>query len=138
MPAGEVPNFSLIVPDMCHNMHDCRVAQGDTWLRTFLPTILGSGVYRQGGIVVLTFDEGTGQSNQIPTLVLTPAMRRGTRCGQHQDHYAMLRTIEDLFGLPPLGAAAQRTSMLGCFLDAQGRPLKPDDVGLPEPSPRPS
>jgi hypothetical protein len=135
---GQVPNFSLIVPDMCHNMHDCKVADGDAWLRSFLPMILGSRAYQQGAIVVVTFDEGSAKSNQITTFVLTPGMRRGSRCGQHQDHYSMLRTIEDLFGLPPLGAAALRSSMLRCFVDAEGRSLKPDDMGLPEPSPRPS
>jgi phosphatidylinositol-3-phosphatase len=124
LASGDVPNFSLIVPDMCHNMHDCTVADGDTWLRGFLPTILRSRTYQQGGIVVVTFDEGSGKSNQIPTFVMTPGMRPNTRCGAHQDHYSMLRTLEDLFGLPPLGAATQRTSMLRCFL-------------LPEPSPAP-
>jgi acid phosphatase len=72
-------------------------------------------------MVVITFDEGSSKSNRIPTMVLTPAMRPNTRCGAHQDHYAMLRTIEDLFGLPPLQAAAQRTTMLPCF----GLPASP-------------
>ncbi|GAA2331571.1 hypothetical protein [Dactylosporangium salmoneum] len=33
-------------------------------------------------------------------------MRPGDRA-ERVDHYAVLRTIEDAYGLPPLGAAAQ-------------------------------
>jgi len=31
--AGGLPDFSLVVPDLCHSMHDCSVAVGDAWLR---------------------------------------------------------------------------------------------------------
>ena len=36
LAAGRLPDFSLVVPDRCHDMHDCSVAAGDAWLRTFL------------------------------------------------------------------------------------------------------
>jgi len=38
--AGRLPNFSLVVPDLCHDMHDCSVATGDGWLKRFLPPLL--------------------------------------------------------------------------------------------------
>ena len=37
---GRLPNFALVVPDLCHDMHDCSVATGDAWLRRFLPPLL--------------------------------------------------------------------------------------------------
>ena len=32
--AGALPSFALVVPDLCHSMHDCSVAVGDAWLRS--------------------------------------------------------------------------------------------------------
>jgi hypothetical protein len=35
--ARRLPDFALVVPDTCHDMHDCPVASGDAWLASFLP-----------------------------------------------------------------------------------------------------
>ena len=32
-PRRRPADFSLVVPDLCHSMHDCSVAVGDAWLR---------------------------------------------------------------------------------------------------------
>jgi acid phosphatase len=44
-------NFWFIVPNLCHDMHDCSVAAGDQWLKGFLPSILGSAAYRSNGLI---------------------------------------------------------------------------------------
>jgi phosphatidylinositol-3-phosphatase len=31
--AQELPDFALVVPNLCHSMHDCSVGVGDAWLR---------------------------------------------------------------------------------------------------------
>jgi phosphatidylinositol-3-phosphatase len=97
---GVVPNFSLIVPDGCHDMHDCSVAVGDRWLRGFIPKILGSRGFGSGGVLVITFDEDNGAArNHIATIVVNPRARPGTRSSARFDHYSLLRGIEDVFGL---------------------------------------
>jgi hypothetical protein len=50
LASHRLPSFSLVVPDLCHDMHDCPVAIGDRWLRGLVPALLGSG--RLGGGVV--------------------------------------------------------------------------------------
>lgn len=35
-----LPDFALVVTDLCHDMHDCPVATGDRWLHSFLPSLL--------------------------------------------------------------------------------------------------
>ncbi len=110
--------FTFVTPDLCHDMHDCSTAAGDRWLASFVPQILRSGEYAAGRTAVfLTWDEDDGSSsNQIPTLVIAPHVRPGTRSSAAFDHYSLLRTTEDLLGLPTnLGAAARAPSMRQAF-----------------------
>jgi hypothetical protein len=105
LAAGRLPPFSLVVPDLCHDMHDCSVATGDRFLKALVPELLRALGPR--GYLVLTFDEGT-TGQPIATIVAGPGARRGARQTARVDHYGVLATIEDTFGLPRLGAAAGR------------------------------
>ena len=63
---------------------------------------------------MVTFDEDDGTpANHIATVLVGPMVRRG-RYGQVIDHYNVLRTIEDMYRLPPLGLAA-RAKPLKCW-----------------------
>ena len=130
VPLGARPDvsarFTFITPNLCDDMHSCprssdrktQVAIGDAWLARRLPQILTSRAYRAGRTVVfLTWDEDDGSaSNQIPTLVISPTTRRGTRSAARFDHYSLLRTTEDLLGLRGhLGHAAGARSMRRAF-----------------------
>jgi phosphatidylinositol-3-phosphatase len=110
--------FTFVTPDLCHDMHDCSTADGDRWLAGFVPQILRSAEYAAGRTALfLTWDEDDGSaSNQIATLVVAPQVRRGTRSAATFDHYSLLRTTEELLGLPAhLGAAARAPSMRAAF-----------------------
>lgn len=98
--------FSLIVPNLCDDEHDCPIAEGDRWLRTWMPLILASPSYRSGRTVVLvTYDEGTGADNRVYTVAVAPSIRPGTIVRTPLDHYALLRTAEQLLELPCLAHA---------------------------------
>ncbi len=61
---GETPALSYIVPDRCHDGSDTVCAPGqpsglvsaDAWLQTVIPQIEASPGYKQGGLIVITFD----------------------------------------------------------------------------------
>ncbi|HZR93994.1 MAG TPA: alkaline phosphatase family protein [Gaiellaceae bacterium] len=101
-----LPRFALIVPNLCHDEHDCSVATGDAWLRRYVPRILRSRAYRAGGTALfVTYDEGTGADNRVYTVVASATTRPGTVVSTRFDHYSLLRTIESLLGLPCLAHA---------------------------------
>ena len=108
--------FTLITPNLCHDMHDCSTATGDTWLAGFVPKILRSRVYQAGAAVVfITWDEGEGD-NHIPTLVLSRYTRPGTVSRKAFSHYSLLRTTEALLGIrEKLGQAAKAADMRAAF-----------------------
>jgi acid phosphatase len=91
-------------------MHDCPKGDADAWMRHKLDSYV-AGAATHNSLLILTFDEDNGtDGNHIPTLVLGAGVRPGDR-PERVDHYAILRTIEDLYGLAPLGAAAQATPL---------------------------
>jgi phosphatidylinositol-3-phosphatase len=108
--AQQLPDFALVVPDLCHSMHDCSVRTGDRWLARTIPPLLDV----PDTAVFVTFDEGTAP-NHVPALVLGTAVRPRTSFARRTNHYGLLRTIEDAWGLPPLGASAHTAPITGIW-----------------------
>src|SRR4051812_31933065 len=105
--------FTFITPNLCSDMHDCSVSQGDGWLSAWMPKILDSPEYRSGTTAVfVTFDEDDHSSNNhIATVVVSPSTPSGTVDVTRYDHYSLLRTTEEMLGLMPLGNAMNAPSM---------------------------
>jgi hypothetical protein len=111
--ANALPDFAWITPNMCNDMHDCSVSAGDTWLKTWVPTILQSPAWKDNGVLFITFDEGqttagccgNAAGGRIATLVISPLGRPGFVSETPYTHYSLLRTIESAWGLLLLGRA---------------------------------
>jgi hypothetical protein len=112
------PALSLIVPNSIDDGHDgtppASITAADTWLANNVPAILASPAYQDGGLLVITFDEGVSTQGccgdnpgggKIATLVLSPLAQSGVTSSVPYTHYSVLRTIEDAFGLPLLNHA---------------------------------
>lgn len=122
LKTGQVPNFSLVVPDLCHDLHgDLRCLGranverlGDTFLKTWADRIMTSSIWKPGAALIITFDEGEdaqGGGGQVATLILTPDGKAGVVSDQPYNHYSLLRSLEDHFSLPPLREAAHAAPM---------------------------
>ena len=101
--AATTPNFAFITPDTCNDMHDCPVSTGDTWLKNNLPAILNSPACTTDKcLLILTWDEDDhGPTNQVLTIFAGSAAKTGgVTSSVPYTHYSLLRTIENIFGLP--------------------------------------
>ncbi len=100
-------------------MHDCPVRTGGNRLREHLDGYVRWAIAHDSMLIV-TFDEGHGTSaNRIPTIFVGPMVRPGAY-GQRIDHYRVLRTLEDMYGLPALGGAATANAIAGIWLPGRG------------------
>jgi hypothetical protein len=114
LAAALPPDFVWVTPNLCHDGHDCDTATADAWLQSFIQPLLGSAWYGSGGVVIITWDEGSSSGGcchgahggHIATLVLSARTVPGARLATPVDHAGVLRTIEDLYGLPHLADAA--------------------------------
>lgn len=103
------------------------------FLGQWVPRILRSPAFRRDGLLIITFDESNGAppdgsdaccgerplpggpppgvrgpgGGRVGAVLLSPFIRPGTVSTVPYDHYALLRTIEDIFGLSHLGYAAE-------------------------------
>jgi acid phosphatase len=110
----QLPTVSLVVPNMCDDMHDCGVATGDAWLKANLSAYADWAPAHNSELIV-TFDEDDfTDANVIPTTILGAGVKPGPSA-QHIDHYSVLRTIEDMYGLPLAGNSAQAEPVSGIW-----------------------
>ncbi len=111
-------NYELIVPNLCNDMHDCSVATGDKFLQGFVPQILKSGSWQNGGVLFIVWDEGTsgrGGGGQVPLLVISSAVKQGYRSTVPHNHYSLVRTIEDAWGMRCLNLACRADNLGDMF-----------------------
>ena len=142
LATGQWPNFALIVPNQCNEMHGLHapglppgcestdvpslIARGDKVVGELVKRIQATAAWRSADnvAIVITFDEGAGKTREgccavtpnapsnyggghIPTIVITNHGPRGVRDATPYNHYSLLRTIEDAFGVTEhLGHAA--------------------------------
>jgi len=110
LAGGRLPRFVVITPDLKHEMHDGTVPTADTWLRHLYRQLVASSAWRGDTRLVVTFDEGTSSrgigglqgGGHVATIVVGPKVPAGVRDATPYDHYALLRSIQARFGLPPL------------------------------------
>jgi phospholipase C len=114
LAANTVPDFVWITPNLCHDMHNCSVQTGDTWLQSFVPQILNFPAWQSQGVLFITWDEGESDAGccqiahggHIPALVISPLGKAGFQSQVAYDHASLLLTIEEAWGLGKLGDAA--------------------------------
>lgn len=125
---GQTANFNFIVPDVCHDMHgapECRGRRaldqdGDAFVAGWTKRIMASPSWTNGAAIVITFDEGgggdaVGGGGKVATIVVTPDGPRGVVSRASYNHYSLLRTLQDGFGLPLLRGAKTAAPMADLF-----------------------
>lgn len=139
------PNYSFIVPNLCHDGHDAPCVDGEPgglesandWLADNVPAILNSPAFDDNGLLMVTFDEAEGGDNptddasaccneptgpntinpgglapgpgggRIGAVLVSNCIEPGTVDTTDYNHYSMLRSVENFFGLPKLGYSGQ-------------------------------
>ncbi|MBV9924089.1 MAG: hypothetical protein JOZ96_03545 [Acidobacteria bacterium] len=112
---GELPEFSWYTPNIQHDGHSPPddfqpnnplrgvnfIAQ---WLEGFLPPLLDEPKFAKGTLVCVTFDESVPHAdNHVYHVLLGDMVKPGTVESEMFNHYSLLRTVEENFGLGDLG-----------------------------------
>ena len=109
-----LPTVSMVIPDQDHDMHDGSIAAGDAWLKQNLEAY-AQWALKHNSLLILTWDEDDGNDdNRIATIFVGAMVKRGASA-QRIDHYSILRTLEEMYGLPYLGESAQAHPISGVW-----------------------
>jgi phosphatidylinositol-3-phosphatase len=109
-----LPAYSFVAPNLCNDAHDCPLSTANAFLERWLPPFLQV----PSTAVFVLFDEGTtsiGGGGRIEAFVAGTAVKRHVVFRRAVNHYSVLRTIEDLFRLPHLGASRTATPLTGIW-----------------------
>jgi hypothetical protein len=123
----------FLVPNQCHNQHgtlNCKpdavtLAAGDAFLAETVPAIINAPAFTERSVLFIAWDDSNGREaccgarrggGRIPLIAVTkhPMAVRGTT---PSDHYSLLATIEDGFGLPRLANAKGAATLFDLFPD---------------------
>jgi hypothetical protein len=121
------PSFVWVTPNLTDDTHNGAVSRGDTYLRHLVTAVMATSWYAGGGTIVITYDEDEGEPNPpgyctnpvvipavgdtcIPTFIVSAKDSNVGAVSTPGDHYGMLRSLEECYGLPLLGKAAAATA----------------------------
>jgi phosphatidylinositol-3-phosphatase len=114
LEAGELANFSFIMPNLCHSGHDCNLKTADDWLKGTLGKLENSSVLSDNSLIFITFDEGKDSDStpccglkktggHVAAVMISPKAKPGYQDSTPYDHYSLLKTMLRAWDLPDLG-----------------------------------
>jgi hypothetical protein len=112
--AESAPTLSLVIPNACHDGADEPCADAapagpgaaDTWLKQQLEPLLASKAYKDGGLVLVTFDSAQDATKPVGALLISAAVKAGGTDDGDYRPANLLRMLEDGLALDPLARAA--------------------------------
>lgn len=117
------PSFVFYSPSICedggHDASCSTIANGDRFLERRIPAIMATSWYRNGGTIILTWDEGANgdtagnygdNGGHVLTVVISAKAKRQAPDNDYVDSAGILRSVEHAFGLAYLRNAANPES----------------------------
>lgn len=114
--AGTLPTVGMLVPDVCHDAHDCSLASADTWLKNWLAVVEAGPDYRAGRLaIVVTFDEDDRSgTDKVLTVVIAPHTTHVVSSTVFS-HWSWTRYAAELVGASALGGGRTALSVRSTF-----------------------
>jgi hypothetical protein len=115
---ANTPNLSWIVPSACDDGASAPCSSGgpaglapaDDFLKEVVPQILATTAYREGGLIAIVPDSGSGpvgsaNAKPVGALLLSPFVHAGAHITESLNDFSLLKSLSRLFGVLPLGHA---------------------------------
>jgi len=113
---GSLPNVGMVIPDACHDGHDCSLGRADRWFKGHVRQVFRGRDWRSGHLaVVLTADEDDRlHHNRVLTVVIHPSQH--SRVVRHRlNHYSLTGLFSDVLNARHLRRARTAPSMKRAF-----------------------
>jgi hypothetical protein len=119
LSSNNLPNFSLIIPNVCNDAHDCSLGTADKWLKAMVEKLQSSPGFGDNSLTIILFDEASGHNygtccglgkragGRVAALLISPLTKPGFTDSTAYSHYSMLKTILTAWNLPDLANTAQ-------------------------------
>ncbi len=131
LAANQLPDFSLVVPDVEHDAHDCpdgsqtcsdndKLSAADAWLQQNIGPLLSNSNFQKNGLLVVVFDEGaqsdvSGGGGRVAMVMAGTGVKTGFQSTTTHEHAGLLRTVMEAVGVQQFPAGAAAAADLGEF-----------------------
>jgi len=119
--AASLPDFSVVVPNLCNDAHDCSLATADSWLKANIDPLIQSPQFQKDGLLIIVFDEAytldfTSGGGHVAAVIVSPLAKRGYKSIAFYQHQSVLRLTLEGLGVTKLpGDAASAPPMWEFF-----------------------
>jgi hypothetical protein len=120
LAAGRLPQYSFITPNLCNDAHNCSLATADGWLKKNIAPLLASSTFKNGGLLIIVFDESgndnTHGGGRVAWVAVSPEFSKaGYKSAVLYQHQNTLRLMMQGLGLSKFPGAASSTSDMAEF-----------------------
>ncbi len=118
---NSLPQFSFIAPNLNDDAHDGTLAAADSWLQSNIAPLIASSTFRNGGLLIITFDEAEDTDldhggGQVATLIISSNGKSNFQSQTLYQHQSTLRLILEASGVNKFpGEAAEAPDMTEFF-----------------------
>jgi phospholipase C len=125
LSSNNLPNFSMIIPNVCNDAHDCPLRTADKWVKDMLDKLQSSPALGENSLIVIVFDEasrdnygsccdlGKRAGGRVAAVLISPLAESAFIDSTAYSHYSMLKTILTAWSLPDLANTAQAQPITG-------------------------
>src|ERR1700686_4188035 len=118
---GHLPQYSFITPNLCNDAHNCSLATADGWLKKNIAPLIASSTFKDGGLLIITFDSSwedyTHGGGHVAWVAVSPEFSKlgykSTTLYQHQNTLRLMMQGLGLTSYP--GKAASAANMAEFF-----------------------
>jgi acid phosphatase len=131
LAAGQLPDFSFVVPNAVHDAHDCpdgthncaddvTLSTADAWLQQNISPLMSDTNFQRSGLLIVVFDEGQvsdvdGGGGRVAMIMAGSRVKKGFQSAAAHDHAGLLRLMLEALGVPHFPGAAAAAAEMGEF-----------------------
>lgn len=118
--AGNLPDFSFVIPNALNDAHDGTLAQADQWLQANIDPLIKSSVFQNNGVLIILFDESvltdlSHGGGHVAMIVAGPKVKRNFQSTTTYQHQSTLRFVLSTLGVNSFPGAAAAAPDMGEF-----------------------
>jgi phosphatidylinositol-3-phosphatase len=116
---NNLPNYSLVIPNLCNDAHDCSITTFDNWLLTNIGPLLTKPQFLQDGVLVVTWDESgndyTNGGGRVQFVVAGPNVKTAYQSTIFYQHPSLCRMSLEVLGVTTLPTACASAPAMSEF-----------------------
>ncbi len=102
---SKLPTVSFVIPNQQNDMHSGSIQQADSWLKSQMDGY-AQWAKTHNSLLIVTWDEDDNNSGNHVATIFSGANVKTGQYNEAINHYTILRTLEEMYGLAPINNSA--------------------------------